>query len=423
MFTNETEIIDNQTKDILLAVRSTTELEYIRTLEEDYGMAQYYDIFDNKEELKQFTQQMLASAVLLNKFVAPRLYNICSEIQARLGFSESIDFYVLSTPEQNAFSLNGFGLVPHIVCLNSALIQLASDDELRFVIGHEIGHLVYNHNKLDFIRKFLFKENDERPPAGLTINYYHCLHYAEISADRVGYLAMPDIRKVVNAIFKLHFGLPSESVNFQIEEYLKQLDRIKELGVGEFFCTHPNPMLRIQALVDFESSELAPHKKAGCITAAELETRLKNLLQIMEEHPKTEKETRIVEFLCAVGMFLIYDQESFEEKYEFLFDQVSIYTTQPELYLSFKDQEEIHKRVKKVCKNYSNHKDDTLFELMRRCVVLVLVDGRLDIVEKERLHEVAKLLDMATDTLNFIIAQVSEAVLSPNNRTRVKKVL
>lgn len=420
---NRLSIVENEVFNKLMVIRSTTELEYIKTLEEDYGMAQYYDIFDNTEELKQFTQQMLASAVLLNKFVAPRLYSICAEIQAKLRFNEPIDFYVLSTPEQNAFSLNGFGLVPHIVCLNSALIQLASDDELRFAIGHEIGHLVYNHNKLDFIRKFLFKENGENPPAGLAITYYHCLHYAEISADRVGYLAMPDIRKVVNAIFKLHFGLPSESLNFQIEEYLKQLDRIKELGMGEFFCTHPNPMLRIQALLDFESSELAPIKKAGCITASELETRLKALLQMMEEHPKTEKETKIVEFLCAVGMFLIYDQESFEEKYELLFDQVYIYTTQPELYLNFKDHEDLQKRVKEVCKYYSTHKDDTLFELIRRGVALVLVDGRLDTVEKERLHEVAKLLDLATDTLNFIIAQVSEAILSPNNRTKVKRVL
>lgn len=64
-----------------------------------------------------------------------------------------------------------------------------------------------------------------------------------------------------------------------------------------------------------------------------------------------------------------------------------------------------------------------MFELIRRGVALVLVDGRLDTVEKERLHEVAKLLDLATDTLNFIIAQVSEAILSPNNRTKVKRVL
>lgn len=55
---------------------------------------------------------MLSSALLLNKIIAPRIYDICDEVKTKLGFNESIDFYLFANAEANAFSLNGFGLMP-----------------------------------------------------------------------------------------------------------------------------------------------------------------------------------------------------------------------------------------------------------------------------------------------------------------------
>ena len=116
-------------------------------MEEDYALASYYDIFDNKDELENITNHMLANTVKLNKVIAPRLYDLCAEIQEFFGYKEPIDFYLYATSEVNAFSINGFGIVPHIICFTSSLIQQLNDDELRFVIGHEIGHLIYRHSR------------------------------------------------------------------------------------------------------------------------------------------------------------------------------------------------------------------------------------------------------------------------------------
>lgn len=414
MLTNDATNKDNQAIDRLIAVRTFTELEYIKILEEDFGMAQYYDIFDSSEGLREFTEQMLSNAVMLNKYIAPRLYDLCAEVQTRLGFEEQIDFYVQSTPELNAFSLNGCGLVPHIVCMNSALIQLASDDELRFVIGHEIGHIVFEHNKLDFIKRFILREGEERAPIQIYIAYLRSMHAAEISADRVGYLAMPDINIVTKAIFKLHFGLPAESMNFKIEEYLKQLDKLHELGVGNFYTSHPNPMIRIQALLDFEKSQLAPVRKRRAISPLLLDCQLKALLLMMEKHPKSEKDKNAVNFLSAVGMYLIYDQDNMNFKYNALYEVLIEYTTQPELYLFCQDQEQLQKKLTEGCTPYVGKAEDSIFRMLRQLVYVVLVDGRLDPMEKERLHDVARRLQLSEDTMNYIIAQVSEAHLNPN---------
>ena len=133
-------------------LRYKSEAEIEKVLEEDFSMAQYYDIFDNKDDLDAITNEMLSNCVLLNSAIAPRIYTIYSEIQQKLGFDQLIDFYLQSHTEVNAFSINGFGIVPHIISFTSALIQLMTDDELRFVIGHEIGHLIYQHSKLNIVQ-------------------------------------------------------------------------------------------------------------------------------------------------------------------------------------------------------------------------------------------------------------------------------
>jgi len=408
--------------DLFDLIRPSAEKELVRVLEEDYGLAQYYDIFDNREELEAITQEMLNNTVLLNRYVAPRLYDLCARVQTKLGFDEQIDFYVMSTPEMNAFSINGFGFVPHIVCLNSGLIQLFTDDELMYVIGHEIGHIIYQHSKLNIAHKFIFKDDEQRPPAAFTINYLRAIKHDEISADRVGFCAIPDLGVVTSAIFKLHYGLPAESLNFQTDAYLKQLDRIKELGLGDLFSTHPNPMIRLKALIDFSQSRISPVNQGKGISIKKLDQRLAELMELLEVHPKSDKDKRAVEFLSAVGTYLIYDQEEYERKWNFLYDRLSDYTTRPEIYLDFPDLDAIKARLDEVCEHFKDHNDDLKFELLKGLVYMILLDGRLEATEKQRLQELGTRMDIAPDTLNLIIRQVSEVYLAPNSKVPVKRL-
>ena len=141
------------------------EQNLVKLLEEDFALKNYYDIFENKEELKQIVSQLLSDSVRLNKIIAPRLYNICKKASQILQFNEAIEFYIVSSIEVNAFSINGFGFVPHMICLTSSLVQLLDDQELLFVIGHEIGHLVYKHSQLYVVSSLLSNREEEQVPA------------------------------------------------------------------------------------------------------------------------------------------------------------------------------------------------------------------------------------------------------------------
>ena len=295
-------------------IRYSAETALEKVLEQDFALKQYYDIFDNRDEVESITNELLSNTVLLSEAIAPRIYNICSEIQRKLGFAEKIDFYLQSSSDINAFSINGYGYVPNMICFTSSLIQQMNDDELRFVIGHEIGHLIYDHNKLDVVQRFLNKNDDERLPAAITLHYLRYIKYAEISADRIGFIAMPNIHVVTNTFFKLTCGLSEQHLNFNATEYLKQLERIKEIGVGNIFYTHNNPMIRIQSLMHFAKSELAREAAGNALSREKLDARVSDLLALLETKPKKEREQKIVEFLAAVGMYMAsYDDASVEE--------------------------------------------------------------------------------------------------------------
>ncbi len=398
-------------------IRYSAETEIERVLEKDFALEQYYDIFDNRDEVEAITNEMLSNTVLLSEPIAPRIYSICNEIQTKLGVAEKIDFYLQSSAEINAFSINGYDYVPNIICFTSALIQQMNDDELRFVIGHEIGHLIYDHNKLDVVKRFLNKSEGERLPAMITLHYLRFIKYAEISADRVGYIAMPDIHVVTNTFFKLTCGLSQEHLNFVAAEYLKQLDRIREIGVGDLYSSHPNSMIRIQSLMHFAESELAPQPVAKPLSRDQVDARVSDLLALLETRPKKEKDQKIVEFLAAVGLYMAtFDEDSLEAKWNLLFDWISDYTTQPEIYLKYQNAAEIKKRVKAICKHYATQQDNDKFALLEQIVCVTLIDGRLELGEKQRLAEIAAAVNISPDALTLIIRKASENVLTPNKK-------
>ena len=119
----------------------------------------------------------------------------------------------------NAYCINGFGFVPHIICLTSALIQNFSDDELAVVIGHEIGHLVFKHSQLRVVRAIL-QASEKKVSSQIINTFVRWGQYAEISADRMGFIANPNLETTGKVFFKLASGLSEEHLNFDIGEYL-----------------------------------------------------------------------------------------------------------------------------------------------------------------------------------------------------------
>ena len=135
-----------------------------------------------------------------------RYYDIFYGVKAELGFEEDIDFYITSDTTVNAWTVKRHKEGnANVININSGLLQLMSDDELKFVIGHEIGHLINQDTDLKNLVSFVYPEDDIMPVA-LKYKVQLWSQLAELEADRYGYLACKNLDQCVSAFFKLTTG-------------------------------------------------------------------------------------------------------------------------------------------------------------------------------------------------------------------------
>ena len=168
---------------------------------------------------------------------------------------------------------------------SSSLLEAYDENELMFVVGHELGHHVYQHHDIPV---GYILNGEQRLPASLALQLFAWTRYAEISADRAGAFCANDLDAVARALFKLASGLTSDRiVSFDLSEFLQQLDEMQtfdaEPGQGapiqDWFSTHPFSPLRVKALQLFHQSGLM---QDGGIGKAELEIGVQGMMGLME---------------------------------------------------------------------------------------------------------------------------------------------
>lgn len=238
----------------------------------------------------------------------PDFYQLCHEVKQRLGFEEPVDFYITGDSMVNAFSLAAEEEgAPNIVNINSGLFDLMTQDELRFVVGHELGHLINRDTALGRLIRFVFPPETNLP---ITLLYKVRLHnqLAELVADRYGYLATRDLNVCVTAFFKMASGLDLAKMNVSIEELIADNNRrleyfLKDKGVSR--ASHPVNPIRVQAINLF----------ANAATQEELKQGMDELISILLKVGDTEFDEHLARFLASAGIIVMNadDQVAREE--------------------------------------------------------------------------------------------------------------
>ena len=85
---------------------------------------------------------LLGSAVRVTERQFPVVHRLYVEAATALDVPELPELFVAASPILNASTI---GMDAPKIVLNSALVDLLDEDELRFVLGHELGHALSGH--------------------------------------------------------------------------------------------------------------------------------------------------------------------------------------------------------------------------------------------------------------------------------------
>lgn len=238
--------------------------------------------------------QLLGTTVKVTPAQFPTLYRASAECAEALGVPVPT-VYVANRPTMNAYT---FGTDDDaFIVLHSAIIDHYEYDELKFVIGHETGHIQNKHVVYGTLL-LLLKQGTAAflrlliPPLDLALNNWY--RSAEITCDRAGLLCCGDVEVAARSFVKLACGSRKLYEEIDVSAYLNQVAEVRE-GIGrlaELFVSHPYLPKRVEALHVFAESALfreAHGDGQGGLSIEQVDKETARILQVVRSGRRDEE--------------------------------------------------------------------------------------------------------------------------------------
>ncbi|QXP63078.1 M48 family metallopeptidase [Polaribacter sp. HaHaR_3_91] len=360
-------------------------------------------------------KHLLKSSLRLTKTLAPMLHEIGEHCKKTLKLKADIEFFVYQGDTFNASCYPPDDNKLYII-LSSGILERFSKEELTFVVGHEIGHVLFEH--FDYpVRQILDTgENDLAPIHAMKL--YAWNRNAEISADRAGLLCCQNFEAVGRTFFKLSSGVTTDSLDFQLNAYIEQFVDLEEvlndsnLDPSDWYSTHPFSPLRIKALELFNKSETYAafnESISGEITEEAMEVEIKRIMSLMEpENLEDESEhSEKIQRLMFLGGYLISNADGVVDDSEI---QALSSIVAPKVFancmMTIKGltEDEMISEVQQLTKDL-----DVVLSVMQKLNILrdlsiiSYADGEIDDSEVNVLYNLARLLYINTDFIDRVI--------------------
>jgi Zn-dependent protease with chaperone function len=213
----------------------------IRTWQQATAQQRYFNLHK---------RHLLGTTVRITNNLFPELDAIYQRCLTYISSGISGQLYIHQSSNYNASAYSHDKQFD--ILLTSALVKDFKPAEIAFVIGHELGHVLFEHHRIP-ASTLLF---DERSPTLSLVLARRLLQWsraAEISADRIGFLACGDLSSAANAFFKTASGIQLNDDQRVLKALRTQFDEIKtitsqfqhdQLGVS----THPLIPIRFKSL-------------------------------------------------------------------------------------------------------------------------------------------------------------------------------
>lgn len=392
-------------------IRSVNDLRLFRSLREDRLVQRISEEIERAEDGSgpRTRRHLLATSVRLDRSMAESLHAMADQCVTRLGIETPLELYAYNSPDFNAACFKPeAGRV--FIMFSSGLLQAFQHDELLFVMGHELGHHVYDHHEVPI--GYLL-HGQQQPSAELALQLFAWSRYAEISADRAGAFCAQNQTAVTRALFKLASGLTDDSVvRFDLDNFLSQVDDMTvadaEPGQGapaqDWFSTHPFSPLRVKALVQFERSILM---RDGGMAKEDLELRVQEAMGLMEPSyvKGTSAVTKAMRDLLVAGAVAVAtadselgdDETAVLEK--FFDDELDVSKLKPA-----RLRQVLPARIEAVRVQASISRR---MQVVRDLCVIARADGEIGAPELKVLREICRGLDISC---SFVLQRVEDSI-------------
>ena len=212
--------------------------------------------------------------------VGPRqystLYRLFRECVRDLDVHPEPTLFVEQNRQVNSYSL---GQEHPYVVVNTGLLDLLNEAEIRTVFAHEMGHIKCGHTIL--IQMGIWALNaasmlsevtlglGNLVSSGLIFAFYEWRRKAELSADRAALLVTDDLNTVMQTMMKMAGGSTQYGHECSLNEFIRQSESYQELdrdGLNQIYkfllynggngsmLTHPFPVDRLRYLRGWANS-------------------------------------------------------------------------------------------------------------------------------------------------------------------------
>jgi Zn-dependent protease with chaperone function len=213
--------------------------------------------------------QNIGRGVKVSSAQYPTIHRLVIEAAAQLDISAP-DVFVVSEPRPNAYTLAIQGKRPFIV-LHTSLIDLMTLEEVKAVIGHELGHLKCEHSLWITVLNILALGVDIVElvvPLGVRQFISNQLtqwrRSAELSCDRAALLVAQDESVVMSVLMKLTGGTSTLAGEMSVQEFVRQVEDYDDAATSSLLGRlirmqdenqlYPLPILRAREIQKYAQS-------------------------------------------------------------------------------------------------------------------------------------------------------------------------
>lgn len=212
---------------------------------------------------KRLRQIYLGNAVRLGEDQVPAVWAMQRQCAWALDIAEVPKLYVTHQPVGNALTI---GTHEPITLVASGLVGSYSDEELRAVLAHEMGHVLADHVAVitagEITRLVLRSALKGQPLVGIPLRalYYalmECRRAGELTSDRASAIVIGDPRVTCMTLMRMAGG-PVRDMNLdafirQATEYADEGDPFARWSrfFDEVNSTHPFPVRRVRELISW----------------------------------------------------------------------------------------------------------------------------------------------------------------------------